>query len=201
MKVIFTCSTKEIHKYAEFYRATRKAILDSGCELTRDWLEFSIERAAGRLNDVEPTSIYEVVMRSIFTADLLIADVTVRSMSIGHQLTYALTKKKPILLLLHQDNASTNRQLFIEGSSSKLITKKTYVNIQEITPIVRTFIHDHSELPEKRFNLKLTNLQNKYLDWANFALGVNKTTLIHSALDQAMGNDSEFQKHLNDESK
>ncbi len=45
MVIFFSCSTKDILKYQEFYREIRNSIKDLGHSINRDWIDKSIEFA------------------------------------------------------------------------------------------------------------------------------------------------------------
>src|SRR5690554_3739674 len=98
MKVFFSCSTRSITKYAVFYRAVRDEILKLGHRLSRDWIDYSINVAQRGISGVPSHTLYKDVMSAIVVADVVIIDASVKSMSLGHQLTYALHKGKPVLV-------------------------------------------------------------------------------------------------------
>ena len=187
MKVFFSCSTKEILKYKEFYRKIRDAIKTSGHALTRDWLDQSIARAESEQNDIPRMQVYFKVISAILAADVAILDGTIRSTTIGYQLTFALQKGKPVLFLT-QAPQNELRKLFIGGIKSPLLTLKSY-NKNNLAQIVKDYLANIDGGTRVRFNLVLDKSLNNYIEWAAFTYKKSKTEIIK--------NDKRYQKYLN----
>lgn len=200
MKVFFTCSTRLIDKYGQNYRAIRDAIISSGNKINRDWIDYSINVAKRNIPDVPSYTMYEDVMLAILTVDAIVADATVRSMSLGHQLTCALQNEKPVLLLRLKQKNDDKKKLFVEGSKFKNLNVYEYKSPKEIEKIVKQFFEKYKDKPKKRFNLVLTGSQYNYINWASYYYKKTKTDIIHEAVEEIAENDSLYKKYLSKQS-
>lgn len=196
MIIFFSCSTKDILKYQNFYREIRNSIKDLGHTINRDWIDKSIEFAEKKTKDVPSSSVYKEVMSAIVTADLIIVDATVASMSVGHQLTFALQKMKPVLLLQNIKKNKESKELFIGGAKSPLLMIKSYNSIKEIRLIVKEFIRKFESNSKTRFNLVLNKALDSYIQWSAFNYKKSKTEIIQEAIDEKMQKDKNFEKYL-----
>lgn len=197
MTVFFTCSTRHILKYREYYQEARKSILSLGHTINRDWLEEALAEAE-KNKDSELSSVYQNVMSSIVTADLIIADTTVSSMSIGHQITFALQKRKPVLLMHYLAGGDELRDIFIVGAKSPLLSMKGYETTAEIRDIVKDFVNKFGTASKTRFNLVLNKAQDSYIEWASFQTKKSKTEIIQDAINEKMHGDKLFEKYLDE---
>ncbi len=200
MKVFFTCSTKNITKYAGYYRTIRDDIIASGHKINRDWIDYSINIALRNTPDVQSYSIYRDVITAIYTADAIVVDATIKSMSLGHQIAYALEKGKPILILTLDKKNKKTEKLFVEGSESKDLITASYKNKKEIRDILNNFLNRYDSKSVKRFNLVLTGVQNNYIEWAAFNYKRTKTEIIQEAIDKISEKDIVYKKYLSKQS-
>ncbi|MCL5003737.1 MAG: hypothetical protein M1352_00525 [Patescibacteria group bacterium] len=196
MIIFFTASSKDILAHKEAYLEIRNSIKALGHSINRDWINYSIEVAEKNRRDVPTPSIYQDVMTAILTADLIIADASVRSMSIGHQITFALQKKKPVLLLQKLEGRSEAQDLFISGAKSPLLMIKNYTRTEEIRSLIKKFIQKYEATSKTRFNLVLNKAQDGYVEWAAFYYKISKTEVIQNAIDEKMESDRLFEKYL-----
>jgi len=196
MKVFFTCSTRSINKYADFYRATRNEILKLGYQLSRDWIDYSINVAQRKIPDIPSHTLYRDVMSAIVVADVVAIDATIRSMPIGHQLTYALQKGKPVLVLRHKSKGEDLEKLFIEGSQVKDLLVAEYENIDDIKKQLQRFFKKYEDKSVRRFNLVIIGAEDSYISWAAFNYKKTKTEIIQEAIDKMMERDSVYKKYL-----
>jgi len=199
MKVFFTCSTKDISKHGKNYIAIRDEILSLGHKIERDWINYSINVAQRNIPDIPTYRIYSDVMGAITTADVVIVDASVRSMSLGHQLTYALQKSKPVLLV-RTHNENTKNKLFIEGSENNDLVIETYKNKNDIKRVLKSFFNKYDNKTVKRFNLVLSGAEDSYISWAAFNNKKTKTEIIQVAIDQMAERDTSYKKYLSRQS-
>lgn len=196
MKVFFTCPTKSIAKYGQCYRTIRDEIISLGHKINRDWIDYSINVAKRGNHDIPSHGLYQDVMSAILTADVIVVDATIKSMSLGHQITYALQKGKPVLLLRRKKKNESFKKLFVEGSNSKDLTTAEYKTIKDIPKILKQFFRKYKNKSQRRFNLALTSSQDTYINWASFYYRKTKTEVIQEAIDKLAERDSSFKKYL-----
>lgn len=195
LKVFFSCSSRDILKYKDNYKSIVETIKESGFELTRDWLDASIKLAEKHKNEPPRSNHYQNVMRGIMSADIVIFDSSVQSMSIGHQLTFALDKSKTTLLISNESQNQISK-LFISGSDSPYLTIKAYKNSTDLKDIVKNFLLENNQKPKIRFNLVINKEQDTYLSWASFQYKIEKTKFIKNLIDMKIKTDEIYQDYF-----
>lgn len=192
MKVFFTCSARNILKFEKNYRLIRNEIINLGHNINRDWIDYPINLAKRKTSGISSFKMYPEVMTAITTADAVVVDASVRSMSLGHQLTYAMQHNRPILVVHYVKREKKIPQLFIQGTNYKDLNVYGYRSLKEIPEILKKFFSKYKDQPTKRFNLVLTEAYNNYLNWASYNYKKTKTDVIHEAIDNAMEKDSAY---------
>lgn len=194
MNVYFGCSTQRILEFKKAYLTTRQAILTAGNKLTRDWLDDAILLKSKKTNkNVDRSNYYEEVMNAILQADLCIFDCTVPSMAVGHQITFALDKGKPTLMLV-DGNTQNVDGMFVAGSASPNFTFRNYKNDEDLMRIVNWFLAEGSPNSKIRFSLVLDRAQDDYIEWASFKYKTSKTDIIKGAIAQRMSTDENYKR-------
>jgi len=197
MKVYFTSSTAELFKYRKYYYAIRDFLVDENHVLTRDWLkktEDVIDSGNVELNNIK--DIYKSCMTAIDEADVVIIEDTVSNFSTGHQITIALQKQKPVLVLWKGEKHRHFKKMFIHGIESDILEVSQYT-LKNYKEIISVFINKYSNSQQRnRFHLVLNNLERNYLDWVQFNQGKSRTKIIRSGLNKIIDEDVEYRKYL-----
>lgn len=198
MKVYFTASTAEFTKYKDKYFAIRDFLVAKGYTLTRDWLKHTqnrIDTGEVELRDVK--SIYRQCMEAIRDADVVIIEDTVSNFSTGHQITVALQRQKPTLVLWNQPKHRHFKQTFIQGIDSEYLQVAEYKTTEEFQNIITAFVKRYQHAKQRnRFHLVLSESEREYLDWAQYTSGKSRTELIRLLLRQSIDTDQAYQKYL-----
>ncbi|HRN86905.1 MAG TPA: hypothetical protein PK863_06350 [Candidatus Dojkabacteria bacterium] len=197
MKIYFTASTVEFNRYKKTYFAIRDYLVQENHTLTRDWLKHTGEKINdGDLNVRDIKAIYKKCVLAINQAQLVIIEDTVSNFSTGHQITLALQKQKPTLVLWQGKKHRYFNQMFIHGIDSEHLEIAEY-KPNNIEKIITAFINKYQDYNNKtRFNLVLNQYERNYLDWVQFNRGTNRTKIIKTSIDELINNDKEYRKYL-----
>lgn len=207
MKVHFACSTSELDVYSKNYLDICNIIREQGHTITRDW----IKNAVSTLSDykkgkykVDRVEIYNKTVQSILASDFVVIEGTISSFSIGHQLTLALSKNKPVLYMMYRDAGENKNKLqnnFVHGVNSPLLTVAKYSSIEDIKKILTNFFNNNSSVSTK-FNIVLNKEIDNYLDWASFYYKMNKSEFIRDIINKHMKEtDANYKKYLSKPNK
>jgi len=197
MKVYFTASTADFNKYKDDYFAIRDFLIVENHTLTRDWLKHTGERIKAKKSDVyNIREIYKKCMIAINKADLVIIEDTVSNFSTGHQITVALQKQKPTLVLWQGEKHRHFNTMFIHGIDSDYLETARYTS-SDYKKIIRKFVNKYQHIHNKtRFNLVINQSERNYLDWIQLNRGLSRTRVIRNALKHELTNDNEYANHL-----
>lgn len=202
MKIHFACSTSELEIYSKNYTDICNLIRGMGHIITRDW----IDNAVTTLNDykkgkikIDRVEIYNKAIESILASDAVVIEGTVSSFSIGHQMTLALSKNKPTLVLIYNDDSEKKNKFqssFIQGIKSPFLTVSKYSSKEDLKKILTDFL-SKSITTSVKFNIVLSREIESYLNWASFYYKVNKSEFIRDVLTRHMNiEDRNYQKYL-----
>ena len=197
MKIYFTCSTAEFNRYKTIYFAIRDFLVSEGHTLTRDWLERTRRKIDSGDDDIKDIKeIYQANMRAIRDADLVIIEDTVSNFSTGHQITVALQKQKPTLVLWSEPKHRHFKQTFIQGVDSEYLQVAEYKQ-QEFKSIIAGFVKRYEHAKQRnRFHLVLSESEREYLDWAQYNRGESRTEVIRKLLRKEIESDGVYQTYL-----
>lgn len=197
MKIYFTASTAKFKQFEKNYFAIRDFLVAEGHTLTRDWLpktKAKIDRKEMNIPDIK--EIYKANMKAIQDADLVIIEDTVSNFSTGHQITVALQRQKPTLVLWCEPKHRHFKQTFIQGIESEHLQVSEY-NLRSFKPVLRQFINRYQNFHSRnRFHLVLNETEREYLDWAGFTQGKSRTKIIRKFIAEGIQTDNQYQKYL-----
>ncbi len=197
MKIYFTCSTAEFNKYKKLYFGIRDFIVSEKHVLTRDWLDKTQKRINSKDSDLSDIKvIYKECMQAINDSDIVIIEDTVSNFSTGHQITVALQRQKPTLVLWSKPKHTHFNSTFINGIDSDILEFYEYKS-DGYKAIIKKFVKKYENANQKnRFHLVLGEVERKYLDWAQFNKDKSRTKIIRESLRKFMNEDEEFNKYL-----
>ncbi len=152
------------------YRTTLDFIKKKKHTLTRDWLDEALRYIKRGKPQPPRSKMYGEIMGAIKNSDVCIFDVTVKAMSVGQQIMYALNNKKPTLVVTCVLASDSAEDQFIAGSKSEFLTLKDYKTEEQLKNILEKFLQKNSHPPKSRLSLYLektlydvlTDLSKKY---------------------------------------
>lgn len=179
MQVNFVASKSSIESEIKYYRIVADAIKKGGHTLTSEWFEEAYEMWVNKsdFDKLDWESIYAFQMESIAKADVIVADVTVRSFAVGFQVAMSLQQKKPTLLLQRSESGA-KKAYYPENAKNNLLTHRTYDD-NNLADIVESFLADNRiDNKDLRFNFFIDRQIYNYLRWASFKTGKTKAEIL-----------------------
>ena len=185
MKVFFTCSTSRFLENYDCYRTLCQHIKKLGHELTDDWLDEAYRNIQNKISG-DSNNVYERKVRAINQSDVIIAEASIKSFTVGHQITLGLNKTIPTLLLFKCKNKK-QKMPYIEGIKSSWLTKKSYKTKEEAFQIIENYLHLYSSKRKTySFNLVINQEENLCLEKRMLKLGKTKTEIIRNLIQEAI---------------
>lgn len=181
MIIHFIAAKHTLDRDYKHLREIRNAIVKSGHHLTRDWLdkEHDIIRSSEDTSKINWWISTKKDLRTLARADLVIAETTEESLSVGYQIAAAVQLKKPILVLVNNDTLSTTR--FSNGISpdfDSFATIKQY-DTDNLHAVIEMFIDENKvEKKDKRFNFFINSEIDTYLKRQAHITGKNKSEVL-----------------------
>jgi len=157
-------------------RALAEAVHEEGHQLARDSIEPTYQSALKQpdLLHLDWAGVHKDSLDAIHKADLIIADSTIPSFSVGYQVAVAIQMKKPILILNREGITDSPFPSGIEVG----VVYKAY-NEKNLKGIVTEFLKDNDiQLKDMRFNFFIDRPIYNYLRWAAFKTGKTKAEIL-----------------------
>lgn len=186
MKIYFLGSITGKEKYLEHYTKIVN-VLDS---LEYTVIENTLKPTKGfvyTLSDEGKIEYYKTVLKWINDADIMIAEGSYSSMSVGYEISLALEKGKPVIVLYEGGNAPH----FLEGvKSEKLIVVK--YSLETIKQDIKEAIELVTDQMDVRFNFFVSPKIVNYLDWVSKKKKMPRAVYLRRLIEADMQKNKEF---------
>lgn len=197
MKVHFFASKEFVRnnlRLAEFIVDTVRGKAD----ISADWLR-QVTRLDPKHNDEkEPEEIYQEEIKSIKDSDAVIAEVSIRSLGVGFQISYALSKNKQVLCLYDLRLGAKAVSHLLTGSTEKALFLWGYdpMDRKSLKKKVEEFLERSGNLKMEKFNFIATQEIKKYIKWASRQQNVSESEFLRQILGNLINNDPEYSGNL-----
>ena len=173
MKVYFSASSSKLSENKQLYLKIIEVITKSGGSIISNWIE---DRA--KLNAEE---MFDQTISDIKQADLLVAEMTYPSTSVGQQIALALSWKIPVIALKRSD---INR-----GSRFTLGTKSPYLkiikyNLSSLEKYLKNSLNEIKKSRYIKFNFITTREIGDFLDQKSQEKGFSKSELLRKIVEE-----------------
>lgn len=195
MKIYYSFPLQQLATYHKKYQSVIK-LLKKDHTLTREWLDDAMDRMIANEPQMARADMYTDIMEAIKNADVCIFDISVKSMSIGHQISYALERRKPTLIISDIRISDPVDSLMIAGSKSGYLYTKDYNSETRMLKYIQQFLKKKDILtPPLRYNLFLEKTLSDYVDWKAFYYSSTKTDVIAEAIYNSMKMDEMYARY------
>ena len=160
MKVYFVASIRGKTKYFENYKKIIEILKTMEIEvICQDVITSTVELVSS-IPDERRVKHYKNVLKWINSSDLIIAEASSSSLGVGFEISLALEKGKPVIVLYTEDYAPH----FIKGVESERLLLLKY-SMDNIRNVLNQAIRDASDQMDVRFNFFISPKIGAYLDW------------------------------------
>jgi transposase len=189
MKIYFTAAISLNELYGKNYAKIIETLKKLGHTVIHEQItDNSIDVVFNKTHEQNVT-YYKKTIKEISKADLLVAEVSFPStLNVGHEVSLALEKGKPVIALYVQDKNSP----FFEGINSENFYYQKYdpTDISKTLPQVIDEIIKHSDT---RFNFYISPEIGQYLDWVSQHKKLPRAVFLRSLLEKSMKSEKDFE--------
>lgn len=176
LDVYFTCPTDLIVENYQFYLSLIKLIKSQKVNITYDWVESAYKNLKNNIK--EDGDFNNLKNAGIDDADVVIAEMSSKSVGVIHQISIALQKSKPVLLL--RPYSKTLKA--IEAIKSNWFIEKPYKDIKDAGSVIADFLNTYSNNKKFRLHLVISAYENKYLSTEMKKQSISKTEIIRNLI-------------------
>jgi len=179
LDVFFDTSTLSDSSIWETYI---REVADSDITPVHNWAHYTGQWSADAPRN-ERTDLYMKTIAALDSCDVAIFDITVPSMRIGHEITIALNRKIPVLVLLNKQKRKPD-SLFLQVIPSSHLYIKNYSDAFDLLMQIRLFLRKYSEGVRKRLDVALDSDLHEYVSREAKRKGITQTEMMHRILKQ-----------------
>lgn len=187
MKVHFTGSNYKLEEHYGDYSAIISYLKEQGHTLTREWIDEDLthQKRDAEYTEEEYRDIWLQVKNSIIEADVVIVEGWNNSYSIGYQTAFALSYKKPVLVMTPNDKIS---HTIIAGEDNPFLHIVHYTP-KTLKKVLSDFlIKFQPSDKDMRFNMFIDRETQLYLDIESYKTGKTKARIIRDLIKREIRN-------------
>lgn len=141
-------------------------------------------------SEEENLEYHNAILKKIKQSDVVVAETSCQSFSVGYLISYGINLGKPTILLYQEDMPKPN-VLSLLSCSDKLMVE-TYGNISDLRKTLDISLEIASEKVDIRFNFFITPAINAYLNWVAKVKKVPRSVHIRNLIEQDMAANTEY---------
>lgn len=190
MKIYFTGALSGKAKYLENY----KAIVDH--LKYRDFKVFAEhiltegkEAQVKQQTAEEREQVYKELLGKIKLSDIVVAEISFPSVSIGHEISYALELSKPVVVL-HVSGESSS---LLEGRKDEKLHILTY-DLGNLKEVLDKALEEAKKRMDVRFNFFVSPKILAYLDWVAQKRMIPRSVFLRNLIEKEMHKDKGFRQ-------
>ena len=188
MKIYFLGSISGKDKYLKNYKAIVDALESLGHKVNEGTINVSKEYVYEDISDDEKVKYYKQVLGWINSADVVVIEASHSSLSVGHELTLALEKNKPVVVLYSEGNAPH----FLEGVQSERLVIEKY-DVDGVKKLLKNALDYAADQQDTRFNFFISPRISNYLDWVARTKRLPRAVYLRRLIQENMDKNEEFQ--------
>lgn len=176
-------SKSQIEEDIKYFRDIKRIVEKNGHTLGRDWIEevYAEHQNEKQHKDEQWKDIFHENIAAMAKADVVIAEATAKSFSIGYQVATALQQKKPVLILTRNNSLGNTLG---SGIASDFVQ---FANYEESTleQVIVDFLKENTvDTKDLRFNFFIDRQIYNYLRWASYKTGKTKAEILRELVDR-----------------
>lgn len=189
MKIYFTAAISLSDKYGDYYTKIVNKLIAMGHQVIHEHItEVSMSDIENNSSEEERIKYYKQVNNWIKSVDLIVAELSFPStLNVGHEVTIALEKNKPVLGLFLEGKDS----LFFQGMNSEKFLYQNYNN-KSLEMVLEDAIDYCQEMSDVRFNFFISPAIGNYLDWISKEKKIPRSVYLRNLIEKNMEENEEY---------
>ncbi len=186
MKIYFVASISGREKYLDSYKAIVEILRKQNHTVTESTIDYSGDYVYA-LSDDAKVEYYRKVLKWIHTNDLLVTEASHPSMGVGHEISLALERGKPVLVLYQAGTAPH----FLQGIESDKLAIVKYSPLDLEQQLIDS-IDFLSQSTDTRFNFFISPKHVQFLDWVAQTKKIPRSVYLRKLIEKDRENHPEY---------
>jgi 2'-deoxynucleoside 5'-phosphate N-hydrolase len=189
MKVYFTASYTGAQSFGKNYFTIVETLKRLGHDVITE-APFNMKSDPRPKEPVEKrTEVHKRIMKEIERADLIVAETSFPSTGVGYEVTVALEKEKPVLVL----HVEGRTPVLLLGADFERLRVEEY-SLSNLTQVLRFSIDELSTTVDTRFNFFISPKISNYLDWVSKNKRIPRAVYLRRLIEEDMKKNKDFEK-------
>ncbi len=190
MKVYFTASLHGKDKFEKDYQVVVDSLEKLGHKTHSDQILKNSSRSVKAETPEQTAEVYQKLSKLLKSSDIIVAEISYPSVSVGHEISLGLELNKPVIALYTGD---ANPHQYLMGIPNDNLQVFKY-NQEDVEKIVKDAIGVAVDQSDVRFNFFITPQLLSYLDWIAGKKRVPRSVHIRKLIEKDMNENKEFQE-------
>jgi 2'-deoxynucleoside 5'-phosphate N-hydrolase len=187
MKIYFVASITGKKYYLDNYKKIIKELENLGHTVISDHIIGAETEQLLNESSNERSAHYKKVKKWLSSVDIVIAEVSYPSVSVGYELAHALEKGKPVLAL----HVPEKVPVALLGEPSDKLTMESYLK-EELKKDLNILVKLTADQMDVRFNFFVSPKIVNYLDWIAKKKKMPRAVYLRRLIEKEMEKNKEF---------
>ncbi len=189
MKICFVASIKNKEANVGSYEKIIEVLKESGDKVYYEHVMKYFQKDLNALTEDKKVEFHKKVIDLIKNSDLVVAEISSQSLSVGYLISMALDLSKPTVLL-YKGQDKPNIISTLEQSDKLLVG--SYKNDDDIKVVLETLLYKAKGKSDVRFNFFVSPKILAYLDWVAQKRMIPRSVFLRNLIEREMKKDREF---------
>lgn len=189
MKVYFTASLRGKEQYGKNYKYIVELLQGLDYQVESDHVLKESPESVDDVSDEYRVEYYKKMLKWIASSDIVVAELTDASSSIGHEVTLALEKEKPVVALCEKGKIPN---IFKAIRNDKFFLLEYEDLNVDLKRILLSTIKKAQKTVDIRFNFFVSPKISNYLDWVSREKRIPRSVYLRRLIEEDMKNFPEF---------
>ena len=191
MRVCFVASIKNKEVNLKYYQEIIRVLKETGDKVFCEHVMGNSQANLDSLSEDKKVQFHKNVMDQVKKADLVVAEITSQSLSVGFLISMSLDLSKPTVLL-YRGSSKPNIISTLEQSDKLLVG--SYSELGDIEKVLSDYLDKARGKSDVRFNFFVSPKILNYLDWIAQKRMIPRSVFLRNLIEREMKKDKEFKE-------
>ncbi len=188
MKAYFSASVRGKAVFGDQYNRIVDTLKRLDFDVFSDHILKTDAEGIDRQSIEQVKDVYKALIIKLKKSDLVVAEVSTPSVSVGHEITEAINMNKPVILL-HSDGG--NRAMLLEGMAEAKVQNISYQD-DNLVELLEKAVDEAKKAVDVRFNFFVSPKILNYLDWVAQKRMIPRSVFLRNLIEKEMRKNKEF---------
>lgn len=190
MKCMFVASIRAKAEYKDAYKTIVVALRNGGNQVISDHVLAISQEELNKMTKANNTVFHKKILQNVKTSDVVMAECSHQSLSVGYLLSYAVEQGKPTIVFYNNNSPEPN--LFPTLSTSERLYYVRYSDLNELDKLVHEYAEYAKEQLDTRFNFFVSPKIERYLSWVAKRRKLPRSVFLRKLIEDSITKDKEY---------